>query len=51
MNDSVSRRGAPIARGGPRFLVVFGSMLLLLWGVIALAAGTASASGRLGRRG
>jgi hypothetical protein len=28
----------PVADGGPRFLVVFGSVLLLIWGVIAAAA-------------
>ena len=34
----------PISPGGPRFLVVFGSVLLLIWGLVALAAGTVSAT-------
>lgn len=33
-----------ISTGGPRFLVVFGSVLLLIWGIIALAAGTVSST-------
>lgn len=34
----------PIKRGGPRFLSVFGSILLLIWGFILIAAaGTANA--------
>ena len=28
----------PIKRGGPRFLSVFGSILLLIWGLVLIAA-------------
>lgn len=46
MLDLTSRTSdAPISRGGPRFLAVFGSGLLLIWGVIALAAASVTAGG------
>lgn len=38
------RLAGSIARGGPRFLVVFGSSLLLIWGLVALAASATVAS-------
>ncbi len=44
MLDLTRNRAGPITTGGPRFLAVFGSVLLLIWGIVALAAGTAIAS-------